>query len=154
MTKAYDSLPDLSRAEAVRLLGIHSFAIEGEEELREIGFLGSLKPFQGALRPATFHEVMACIKALGPEFHGQEQVSADVMGALWAICQFGRAWAVYPDGMLRRNHLITAADVEKMELWLDCISYAVCMLLDGCDADVAFEPYEDYVVLYPGEIRF
>ena len=48
------------------------------------------------------------------------------------MCHFGRAWELAPDGMLRRNGLIAAPDVERLEAWLD-----------GADDRTAFEEMPD-----------
>ncbi|MEI7026194.1 hypothetical protein [Paenibacillus sp. y28] len=47
------------------------------------------------------------------------------------VCQLGRAWAINPDGMLQRNGLLSKAQTDELETWLDMISYAVMVLLEG-----------------------
>src|SRR5262249_31997227 len=89
---------------------------------------------------AVFHEVMACVEALADELVA-ERIDRSTISSLWGICHLGRAWGVEESGMLRRNGLITDTDRSRLADWIDCISYAVMMLLDGSGLDVALEPY-------------
>lgn len=45
--------------------------------------------------------------------------------------------------MLRRNGLIADRDVQTLREWMDCLSYAVMMLLESSDLAEAFAPYDD-----------
>lgn len=83
---------------------------------------------------------MACVIALADELRGASPDKRTI-AALWAICHLGRAWALEPDGMLRSHRLIAEADVTRLGEWIDCISSATMMLLDGCELDDALEPY-------------
>ncbi|OLT06040.1 hypothetical protein BJF90_19095 [Pseudonocardia sp. CNS-004] len=105
----------------------------------EQGFLGMLRPYRG-LREENFHSVMTCLRALAGSLQG-ESVDQAVIGALWGICHLGRAWGVWPDGMLRRNNLITPDDATRLEEWIDQISYSTFYILDRGDVDDAFEHY-------------
>jgi hypothetical protein len=105
------------------------------------GFLGSLRPFSG-LRIENFHEVMKCIEVLTSELENQV-CDREVLAAIWGICHLGRAWGVEAQGMLQRNNLIAAEDVERLESWITQISYTTFCLLDGCGSEVAFEGYDD-----------
>jgi hypothetical protein len=98
-----------------------------------------LRPYKG-LREASFHEVMACVIALAPELSA-DTVDRSTISELWAICHLARAWGVEEEGMLRRNGLISADDVERLARWIECISYATMLMLDGSDVDSALEPY-------------
>ena len=59
------------------------------------------------------------------------------------ICHLTRSWAIEKDGMLQRNNLIEKEQVEKLKIWVKNISYATFLILDGCDNETAFEPYEN-----------
>ncbi|MGH3860232.1 hypothetical protein [Actinokineospora sp.] len=43
--------------------------------------------------------------------------------------------------MLRRNNLISDADVERLEAWISTISYAMACVLEGSVAE-AFHEYD------------
>jgi hypothetical protein len=83
---------------------------------------------------------MDCLVALAPELT-TEYVDRSTVSALWAICHLGRAWGIEAEGMLRRNDLIAKDDLQRLASWLDCISYATMMLLDGAALEEALEPY-------------
>lgn len=106
------------------------------------GFLGSLRS-NNNLRAENFHEVMACLNVLASELENQATCDREIMAALWGICHLGRAWGIDPDGMLRRNALISAEQANRLESWINQISYTTFCLLDGCGVDVAFEFYDD-----------
>lgn len=106
------------------------------------GFLGSLRPFQGHLIEQNYHEVMAALRVVAPSLE-QPDVDREVVRSLWGICHLARAWGVYPDGMLRSNGLIQPADVERLDDWVERISYATFVLLDGGGIDRAFELYDN-----------
>jgi hypothetical protein len=130
----------MSPDEARKLLSFHSGAHPNIDDPRwQEGFLPVLRPY-GGLRESAFHEVMACVDALAEEL-AVDKVDRATLSSLWGICHLGRAWGVQEGGMLHRNGLITDSDRFRLERWIDCISYAVMMLLDGGDREVAFEPY-------------
>lgn len=131
-------------SEAKELLLLHSYGDPNTEHPTQIsGFLGSLRPYQG-LNEANFHAVMAAITALAPYFQKERLVDKEIIAALWAICSLGRAWGVQPDGMLRRNRLISDQDAMRLDQWIECISWAVSTLLGGSDLDTALELYRAY----------
>jgi hypothetical protein len=80
------------------------------------------------------------LKALADEIDGPEKVNRKIVSALWGMCHLARAWAVYPEGMLISNNLITAQQVEQIEDWIEDISYATMCLLDG-SREEAFHSY-------------
>lgn len=84
---------------------------------------------------------MECLRVLEPELRTQA-IGRDLINGLWGICHLARAWGVHPDGMLRRNQLIAPEDVQRLEAWIDQISWTVFWLLDGADSETAFEAYE------------
>lgn len=99
-----------------------------------------LRPYQGALVAENFDDVMGCVIVLADELRGTAPDKRTI-AALWAICHLGRTWGLEADGMLRSNGLIAAEDVTRLGEWIDCISYATMMLLDGCELEEALEPY-------------
>ena len=108
----------------------------------EPGFLGMLRPYRG-LQEESFHEVMTALAALGPSLGRGSTVDRQVMEALWGICVLGQCWGVEPDGMLRRNKLISGDDVERLAQWIKMISWAVFFLIEG-SPEAAFEEYKRY----------
>ncbi len=45
--------------------------------------------------------------------------------------------------MLRRNKLISDEDGSTLSTWVETITYATLMLLDGAGLDVAFHEYRE-----------
>ena len=132
----------MTSAEAKQLLLLHSGAHPDTNHSKsQSGFLGSLRPYGGCLLAENFHEVMAALKVLAPQLEGP-LVDREVASALWGICHLGRAWGVEPDGMLRSNRLISDADIARLESWIECISYATMVLLDGGGIEEAFHEYD------------
>ena len=124
-------------AQAKRLLLLHSFGLDELDNPQMLGgFMGSLRPYHG-LREENFHEVMQALRVLAPQLQ-QPEIDAEIINALWSICHMARAWGVHEDGMLRRNDLIAPADVERLESWIEAISCATMILLDGGDVEAAF----------------
>jgi hypothetical protein len=116
------------------------------------GFLGMLRPY-GGLHEESFHEVMAALAALGPSLGSGSAVDRQVMNSLWGICVLAECWGVAPDGMLRRNNLISAGDVQRLAEWIKIISWAVMFLLDGAGEEAAFEAYKRYCADHHHENR-
>ena len=70
-----------------------------------------LRPYRG-LRDDVLADVKASLRACAPLF-SKDRLSRE-LSTLWAISFFGRFWALEPEGMLRRNNLIT--DDEQNQL--------------------------------------
>lgn len=104
------------------------------------GFLGMLRPFQGELIEDNFHKIVKAISVLQEEFTKKE-VKNKIIASIWGICHLARAWAVYPNGMLQSNNLITKEQVDTIENWIEHISYITFCLLDGV-GEIAFEFYD------------
>ncbi len=100
------------------------------------GFLEMLRPYRG-LRVETLDDVMAALRAAASKV-SVENPSRALVSALWAISYLGRLWALEPEGMLRRNELITAADQGRLSTFLERFDYAVFILLDGGPVEEAF----------------
>lgn len=106
----------------------------------EVGFLGSLRPYTG-LNPENFQEVMSALRVLAPEFC-KDTLDRDLVHSVWSICNLSRAWGLDPSGMLRRNNLISAEEINILEGWLRQISWTVEFLLIG-DIDTAFTDWRE-----------
>jgi hypothetical protein len=132
----------MNTAEAKELLLMHSFTYSDVDHPKmQSGFLGSLRPFSGHLNEQNYHEVMAALLVLAPLME-QPIIDREIVMSLWSICHLARAWGVQPDGMLRSNGLIRPADVKRLDDWIEQISYATMVLLEGGGTDVAFEFYD------------
>jgi internalin A len=131
--------------DAQLLLKCHAFTHDRIEHWKmENGFLGSLRPFRGELLEGNLHEVMAALRALSDEL-GRDQVNRELISSLWGLYHLARAWALEPEGMLRSNGLLSKAQIEMMETWLNLISYAVMILLENGGEEEAFHGYREYV---------
>jgi hypothetical protein len=133
----------MTPAHAKELLLLHGFCDprSAEHPKAAAGFLGSLRPYGGHLVEENFREVMESLRVLAPELSGAT-VDREVVSALWAMCHLARAWGVEPEGMLRRNGLISATDIETLAGWVATLSYATMCLLDGSGEEEAFQAYD------------
>lgn len=136
----------MDREYAVFLLKCHAFAHDDLEHPKmQRGFLGMLRPFNGELVEENFHELMQIIEMLADDL-GKPALDREIIACFWSICQLARAWAVYPEGMLRRNGLLTPDQEETIEEWIDMISYAVMVLLEGeGQLEEALWGYREYI---------
>ena len=107
------------------------------DESTPCGFLQMLRPF-GGLREDVYQDLYRAIQAIAPELRTAKHIERELVDALWAICWFGRYWGLHPDGMLRRNNLISGEDQETLQAWLDQISSTVAWLLMGEDDETAY----------------
>ena len=80
---------------------------------------------------------MEAIKAVAPHLQSDPKVDKKIIGSLWAICELARSWGIRPNGILRRNNLISTEDVARLERWVLTISWTVSTLLDGANFDDA-----------------
>ncbi|OMF05407.1 hypothetical protein BK129_15610 [Paenibacillus amylolyticus] len=135
----------MEREEAVTLLKCHSFSYDDLSHPKmENGFIGSLRPFRGHLIKENFHELMEILRVLASEL-ARPSLDREVMACLWGITHMARAWAVEPEGMLRSNNLISDELVTLMEQWLNLLSYAVMILIEGGGEEEAFWEYHQYL---------
>ncbi|MEL7123049.1 MAG: hypothetical protein AAFO07_26605 [Bacteroidota bacterium] len=134
----------MTHEEAKRILKYHSFTDEDINHPKmENRFLGMLRPFSGKLNEESYHEVIKAIRTLADELRNKEKIDREVISAIWGICHLTRSWAIEKEGMLRRNNLINDEQIKKLEKWVESISYATMMILDGNDNSTAFELYEN-----------
>lgn len=83
------------------------------------------------MRDDVLADLSSAVRASAPLF-ASALLPRQLVSAAWAIVHLGRAWALEPEGMLRRNDLVSAPDLERLDEFLARISYAVMMLLDDC----------------------
>jgi len=114
----------------------------GITEDTESGFLAMFRPYHG-LDEDKFHQMMQTLRALAPDLQDREQIDADLMNALWSIQTYTHEWVLYPQGMLRRNRLISEAELERVYLWMSLFSWTVANLLQGMPVEEAFRNYQD-----------
>ena len=103
------------------------------------GFLQSLRPYRGQLDTDAMDDVLACVDAVADHLTTADSLDRTVINSLWGINHYARSWALHPDGMLRRNGLISDADRQYLSDWLDDFADRIAMMLDGgadpkCDA--------------------
>ena len=117
--------------EAIEKLGFHSGRDSRIEDPRwKTGILSTLRPYDGTLKTDAMDEVLACVLALSEMLDEGDTIPRDVMSDLWAIVHLGRLWGTDEGGMLRRNNLISDADLKTLDGWLDSLSLAVLSFLD------------------------
>ncbi len=132
----------MSYEEAKEALRYHACLHPDHENTKwQNGFLGSLRPYRGALDPENFHGVMEVIIAAAPHLQ-QERVDREGVYALWGMSRLAARWGLHPDGMLRRNDLISAEDQATLDEWLRTIDYAVMLLLGGSPLESALSQYD------------
>ncbi|WP_226002568.1 hypothetical protein [Paenibacillus sp. BJ-4] len=131
----------MNRQGARELLRCHAFMHDDlNHPQMQNGFLGMLRPFQGELIEDNFHELMTIIEVLADELQ-KSSVERELIAELWGICQYTRAWALYPDSMLQRNNLLTVEQIHTLDKWIDTISYTVMVLLEGGGTEEALSNY-------------
>ncbi len=147
MRHPHEELPDLSANDAADLLKLHSGNCENlDDERVDSGLLCSMRSWNAKLHPANFHEVMACIKALGPTW-SSEMIPSSPVSDLWSIIYLGNSYVSNPSrAEHRKEHILVPDELDVEERWLDCIGYAVMIFLQFNDAHEAFSFYNTYVV--------
>ncbi len=141
----HEELPDLSFEEAVKLLRVHSARCDDDDPRMQTGLMFSLHSWNDRLNPANFHEVMACIKKIGPTWSSPTLLK-DPMCDLWCIYYGGLTNVTDPNRIRHRQaYILTPDQYGEEESWLDCIGWAVMSFLEVDDVHLAFAPYNDYV---------
>jgi len=95
------------------------------------GFLQTLRPYHGRLDADAFQRVVDCVDAVSRHLQDAPHLDRRVINALWGLCHFARDWGLHPDGMLRRNNLITDQEQATLAGWIDDLSARIAMILDG-----------------------
>ncbi|OUS29459.1 hypothetical protein A9Q99_10220 [Gammaproteobacteria bacterium 45_16_T64] len=117
--------------EAIQLLSYHSGYSEDVENPKWAkGFLGQLRPFSGELYEDNFKEVMDIIETIAVEIRGKT-IDQEIIAMLYDISTVPRLWAFDPEGMLRRNNLISEDQLTILNDWLIRICEAISYLLNG-----------------------
>lgn len=145
MYRSYDDLPELSIAEACDLLKVHSMTLEDTSDPRlETSLLMSFRAWYHQPRWESFHDVMACIKAIGPTWSTNDLIQRGPLCDLWGIMSSGNSYVRDPN---KEKHRVEnppfQPDMSIEEYWLECIGYAVEIFLQCDDATEAFTPYND-----------
>ena len=97
-------------------------------------FVTSLRPYAG-LNENNFHEVMEALFAVAEGISESPHLDRRITGCLWNICYLGRSWGVHPEGMLRRNDLISDDDVDRLDEWINIIEWSSLALVEGTGPD-------------------
>jgi hypothetical protein len=129
--------------EAVNVILMHGVGrddVAPDRALLESGFLGCLRPFS-ALREENFLQVMQAIIALKPHLAGAKVWERRLVEGLWGLTTTARLWGLDPDGMLQRNHLLSANDTKRLLLWVRCIEMAISRLMRDGDPTEALTYY-------------
>ena len=145
MYRSHDDLPSLSTADAMELLRVHSMTLENHADERlDSSLLLSFRSWQSQPPWQSFHEVMACIKALGPAWSSEEMIHRGPMRDLWGILSAGNMYVGDPGKTKHRpEHANLQPDMSVEEWWLACIGYAVEIYLQFDDTAEAFTLYDD-----------
>lgn len=121
----------MSKDEAIILLSYHSQSSKNVTHPKwKGGFLGMLRPFRGELIEENYLELMAVIQTLSDELRNQDRINARIISDFWAICHSIKIWALEPDGMLQRNHLLRQDQISTLSDWHEKISETIMFLLE------------------------
>ena len=139
---------------AVNLILMHGIGRDDvplEEALFPNGFLASLRPYTG-LQEKNFLEVLGAIIALAPHLAGKKVLERRLVSGLWELVQRAQNWGLDPHGMIQRNKLMSAADTERLRLWVICLEMAIRRLLHGgSDPAEALTYYQENTQSEPGD---
>jgi hypothetical protein len=138
--------------DAVNLILVHGIGRDDvplDQALLPDGFLASLRPYTG-LREENFLQVLGAIIALAPPLAGKQVLERRLVSGLWELVQRARVWGLDPHGMIQRNKLMSAADTERLWLWVTCLEMAVSRLLRGTDPSDALTYYRENTRAEPG----
>jgi hypothetical protein len=103
-----------------------------DEALHENGFIGCLRPWSG-LRDENYHELMTAIVSLRHSLARRTEWPTELVGGIMGITRMAHCLGIDETGMLRRNNLISEADVAKLRRWTRRIESVVEQLLMGND---------------------
>jgi hypothetical protein len=123
--------------------GIGRDDVSVSDALYQHGFIGCLRPWSG-LRDENYHELMSAIVSLHHSLAGRNEWPVELIAGIMGITRMAHCWGIDDAGMLRRNKLISDADVAKLRHWTQRIESVVEQLLMGND------PLE----VYPDLLRY
>lgn len=113
-----------------------------DEALHEHGFIGCLRPWSG-LRDENYRELMRAILSLRESLKGRPQWPKELIAGIMGITRMAHCWALDDQGMLRRNGLITGAELDKLRQWVRRIESVVEQLLLDRDPLEAFSDLKE-----------
>lgn len=137
----------MNASEARCLLLANGLGTNDDEDspgFREEGFLGRLRPYRG-LDENLFHEIMEALFVVGDDLRAGAHVDRRLVGSVWSMCSYARRWGVNPQGMLRRNRLISEVDVSRLEQWIDLIESTTLSFLSGNEMRDVIAGYAQYL---------
>jgi transposase len=105
-------------------------------------FLDALRPYRRVLPRAEFHRVADAMRGVADCIR-KDPIDREALDILLHLLHTADAWALDPDGMLRRNKLISDEDQRVMGRWLGVLSEVLGRLVAGDEIDTAFKPYTD-----------
>ena len=116
----------------ILLHGISRSDVPLQEALLENGFIGCLRPWSG-LRDDNYRELMGAILSLHNSLNAEHSWPKELVHGLVGITRMAHCWALDDAGMLRRNNLITDAELAKLRGWTRQIESVMEQLLMGND---------------------
>lgn len=137
----------MSYEEAKRQLLLHTGSVDDTNQplMIEDGFLPSLRPYRGLVEK-NFHLVMEALLTVGEQICTSIVVERDIVQVVWRMCSTARIWGLSSHGMLQGGKLITDADVDRLELWVNAIEHTALDLLSGIPPHRSVYSYAEYVV--------
>ncbi|MEL7498309.1 MAG: hypothetical protein AAFN77_11920 [Planctomycetota bacterium] len=128
----------------ILLHGVGRSDVPLDEAIMDDGFIGCLRPWTG-LRDENYRELMRAIVSLHDSLGGMDSWPKDLILALFGITRMTHCWALDDSGMLRRNNLVTDAEIAKLRGWIQRIESVVEQLLIGNDPLETFPKLREVV---------
>ncbi|MFA7484346.1 MAG: hypothetical protein WC314_27885 [Vulcanimicrobiota bacterium] len=89
-------------------------------------------------------ELEQCLRVLAPLLQSGDSVAREPLAGFLYVIGAGQAWALHPEGMLRRNKLISSEDLDLLTSWLAEFSMAFAMLIEGMPLEDCLEMLETF----------
>jgi hypothetical protein len=105
-------------------------------------FLDALRPYRRVLPRGEFHRVAEAMRGVADCIR-EDPIDREALDILLVLLHTADAWALDPDGMLRRNNLITDDHQRVMRRWLSVLSEVLGRLVAGAELEQAFKPYAE-----------
>jgi len=137
----------LDYSQAKHVILTHATGIRNADdwiEFEETGYIGCLRPYTG-IRHENFHDIVNALLVVGEQIHGNPEVERDLVHAIWSLTYTARIYGIDPNGMLKRNNLITEPDAALIEEWNDIIESITLGLLQGLPPYLVIERYASYI---------